>query len=481
MALTRRSVLKGSAISAGLVAFSGIAQAPAAMAAPGKIASGTGTVNAFGDLITDPNGLLDLPRGFSYKVVSKVGDIMPGDGRRLPDRFDGAAVFAGADKSLVMVRNHEQYDAPTTAGIAAQDSADPEFVYDAGARLVNGTSIYAANGGTSTVTLDKQGATVDEYVSLAGTYSNCAGGATPWHTWLSCEETESPKIGQNGATKAHGYVFEVDPFDKDNNKNPFPLKALGRFPHEAAVVDPRTLEVYLTEDASGPFGLFYKAILVSPKAQYGGLRGDGDLYAMNCFLNGTQQPTLHPFSKVGTVLDVEWVKIPDPDATTTSTRKQLANDQVTRSQKIEGAWFGNGKAHFVVSFADGFHEGQVWAYDPMTSTLELEVYYPTVVAGGGAEDSVPDRPDGITGSPFGGLIISEDSNGGQNVLAVAEDGSTSLLARNRRDIIKPTAEGISEITGVTFSPDGKTLFFAFQEPGITFAVSGPFAQIKHYK
>ena len=489
MPLTRRNLLRRSALGAGLAATGNLA---ALLTSKPSLATGLGSpvAGAYGELIPDPAGLLDLPPGFSYTVVSRAGETMP-NGKRLPDRFDGTGTFAGRDHSTYIVRNHEQYETATALGVPTQDAVtDPSFIYDAGTRVVNGATLYAANGGTSTVVIDKHGRKVDEYVSLAGTFSNCAGGVTPWGTWLSCEETEVKK-GANGALKDHGFVFEVDPFDPANNRNPFPLVGLGRFAHEAAVIDPRTGEVYLTEDASNPNGLLYKCVPNNAKPGYGSLRDGGSLYALQALDQGVPVPDLSVYSVVGTTLRVGWLSVNDPLAAVTSTRKQFrwatsspSLPVATRSRKLEGAWFSDGKAYIVCSFAApsdgslGRHDGQVWALDPLVGTLTLEVYFPYAGAdGGGAEDSVADEPDNITASPYGGLILAEDSAGGQNILAVAPDGSTSLLARNRRDIVKPTAEGISEFTGVVFSPDGKTLFFHSQEPGITYAVTGPFARL----
>lgn len=248
------------------------------------------------------------------------------------------------------------------------------------------------------------------------------------------------------------------------------------------------------QNASNPNGPLYKCVPSNPAAGYGNLRAGGMLYALLALDSNGAVPDLSVYDIVGTTLKVAWLPVYDPLAAVTSTRKQFryaANagaPVATRSRKLEGAWFNNGKAYIVCSFAspsDGSaarHDGQVWALDPVAGTLTLEVYFPYVgPSGGGAEDSVPDEPDNITVSPYGGLILAEDSAGGQNILAVAPDGSTSLLARNRRDIVNPTPEGISEFTGVVFSPDAKTLYLHMQEPGITYAVTGPFARINRAK
>jgi hypothetical protein len=145
------------------------------------------------------------------------------------------------------------------------------------------------------------------------------------------------------------------------------------------VVDPRSGDLYLTEDASGPTGLVYRFEPSDRTRAYGALRNGGALTAMSYSRNGTHVPDLSVFSSPGTVLQVDWVAVPDPLAATTSTRKQLANTDVTRSRKFEGAWWGNSgmgggaKAHIVCSFArlsDSLaeHDGQVWGYDPDRQT-----------------------------------------------------------------------------------------------------------------
>jgi hypothetical protein len=283
-----------------------------------------------------------------------------------------------------------------------------------------------AKGGTTTLTLDHSLHRVDEYVSLAGTWSNCAGGATPWGTWLTCEETE--QAAGASADKDHGFVFEVDPGSPSNNRTPTPIKAMGRFAHEAVCVDPERGDVYLTEDASSPNGLVYRYRPDDRQRSYGALRNGGVLEAMTCRLRSTHVPDLSVFTVPGTVLRVDWVPIADPLAVTTSIRKQFADSQITRSRKFEGMWWGNaagrgegrhgddggGRAHIVCSFArlsDGSHaehDGQVWAYDPEGQMLTLEVCFP--VNPDPDSDNL-DGPDNITVSPFGGFILAEDGEG----------------------------------------------------------------------
>ncbi len=168
-------------------------------------------------------------------------------GEPTPDRTDGSASFVrpGGDGAL-LVTNHEV--AAFRARCSSAESPMLEgLIYDPG-----------VHGGTTTIEVDAQGNRVREYVSLAGTSTNCAGGMTPWNTWLTCEEVFSSPAPTNASTKPHGFVFEVDPYDMDANRDPQPIQALGRFAHEAVAVDPDTGRIYETEDANSPHGLFYR-------------------------------------------------------------------------------------------------------------------------------------------------------------------------------------------------------------------------------
>ena len=446
MTLTRRELLTRGAAGAGVVAvgnLAGVFGAPLASAG-GRPDRDPG----YGALIPDPAGLLDLPRGFKYSIVSQEGTPLTAAGV-VPGRFDGTGAFPAPRRGTYLVRNSEYGGAfPAATPVVG----DPSITYDP-----------ASFGGTTTVQLDKHDQVVGEAVSLAGTASNCAGGITPWCTWLSCEEDES-RAGAFGQTKDHGFVFEVDPANPANNVDPTPITGMGRFPHEAVAVDPHTGSCYLTEDASKPFGLVYRYEPVDTSHSYGALRNGGALTAMSCSLDGTHIPDLAFFSNPGQKLQVEWVPVPDPLAATTSTRAQFADSEVTRSRKFEGAFWGDNRVYIVCSFREGIHAGQVWSYRPQNQTLRLEVFLAV-----GDTEQPGDSPDNICVSPYGGLILAEDGDGTQYLLAVDDDGQTSGFARNARDD--------SEFTGCVFSPDCKTLFANIQEPGITFAITGPFRRI----
>ncbi|MEU5995298.1 alkaline phosphatase PhoX [Spirillospora sp. NPDC047418] len=437
MSVTRRGVVKGGAAGALSIALAGSLEGVFQTSA----GADTGEAYGYGPLVPDPKGVLDLPRGFHYKELSVEGDPIS-EGVVVPGHHDGMATFPGSRHGRTrLVRNHEQGTNGTRA------VGRPELTYDP-----------AVNGGTTTLEVDSRGNLLSQYVSLAGTAVNCAGGRTPWGTWLTCEETE----GVKGETKSHGWVFEVDPDGR--RTEPVPLTGLGRFAHEAVAVAPHTLTAYLTEDASGPFGLFYR---FRPRAHHGGyhayMRG-GRLEAMN--VRGV--PDLSLVTEPGTRLRVEWLDVPDPSAKTTSVRKQF--DTITRSQKLEGAWWGHGKAYFVASFShsgDGAardHAGQVWTYDPRRNEIELQLIFKP----GGRFDG----PDNITVSPYGGgVILAEDGDGEQYLVGTTRKDKPFAMARNARNG--------SEFTGVTFSPDGRVLFANRQsDPGVTFAITGPWHRLR---
>jgi len=448
---TRRTVLAhtasagaGIVLSGSIPGLFGVAQAK------------HGNEVGYGPLVQDPAGILSLPEGFSYKIVAKSGTTLLDSGEPTPDDPDGTAAFVRPGGGTVLVNNHE-----IGGSEAFRVPPHPGFTYDP-----------LAGGGTTTIEVDKDGNRVGEYVSLAGTHNNCAGGRSPWDTWLTCEETEGAPAG---STVRHGYCFEVDPYDKDANLDPKPLKFLGRYAHESVVVDPKTHTMYLTEDASNPNGLLYRwtppaAALPLGKGSLKRLAADaGTLEAMQAFTKrGEFVPDLSVFTQPGTRLDVKWLPVPDRDATTLSTRKQFP--QITRSRKLEGMWWGDEGAYFVASFArtgDGSaaqHDGQVWFIDPEEGRIELMIWFAYTPLD---QDNDPDGPDNITVSPFGGVILAEDGDGASHLVGATDDGETYFFARNE-------IAGQSEFTGPTFSRNKKILFANVQSPGHVFAIQGPF-------
>jgi len=477
MPLTRRDFAKRSAITGAGVALAGtvdvLATAPGALAATASSEAEAATTArhsgklGYGELIADPDGILALPKGFKYRIITRTGVTTLESGESTPSNHDGTATFEGLRGATLIANNHElrgaRADWPHPVPLAEG------LVYDTGAA-----------GGVTIVEVAKHGGDVAEWVGVAGTATNCAGGATPWGTWLTCEETED-KAGTTGFLKDHGYVFEVDPYDRKANRDPKPIKALGRYAHEAVVVDPKLGHLYLTEDAAGPNGLLYRW---TPPAGFKHGRGKlrtladdaGVLQAFKCFdSGGVFVDDLSRATVIGTVYGVDWVDVPDRDAKTVSTRKQFTTGQITRARKLEGMWWGDGGAYIVSSFARSEspvqHDGAVWFYDPKRRTLTLKVLLgvnpdPSV-------DGAVDGPDNITVSPYGGLVLAEDGEGIQHLFGALGDGRTYPIARNELNIGTADDPEYSEFTGVTFSPDGKTLFANIQEPGIMLAITGP--------
>ncbi|MBA2812141.1 DUF839 domain-containing protein [Streptomyces sp. KM273126] len=484
MSLTRRDFATRSAITGAGVALVGsvgsLASAPNALASTDTESARESTADrhgggvGYGPLVADPKGILALPAGFTYEIITYSGKTKLESGEFTPSNHDGTATFPGPRGTTLLVNNHElkgprskwTYPVPLTEGL----------VYDP-----------AASGGCTVVEV-RPDSRVAEWVGIAGTSTNCAGGSTPWGTWLTCEEN-SDKAGVNGMTKDHGYVFEVDPGDRRANRDPKPLKFFGRYDHEAVVIDPKRGHAYLTEDASGPNGLLYR--WTPPKGfdhgpgRFRTLADDaGVLQAPTCYDSGGRYvDDLSRATKIGTVYGVDWVDVPDRDAKTVDVRKQFGDGEVTRARKLEGMWWGDGGAYIVSSYAREEspvqHDGQVWFYDPKRRTLTLKVLLgvnpdPADPSADGAFDG----PDNITVSPYGGLVIAEDGEGVQHLFGATDSGRTYPIARNDLNIGTEEEPEYSEFTGVTFSPDGKTLYANIQTPGIMLAITGPWKRQK---
>ncbi|MEU8652380.1 alkaline phosphatase PhoX [Streptomyces sp. NPDC048737] len=453
MSATRRQILaRSGALGAG-IAFSGALSElfPGTAAAAQNLGH-----SGYGPLVPDPHGLLDLPEGFRYRVLSREGEPLRSGEGPVPSNHDGMTALPGRHGRVHLVRNHEnrptaRYAVPTVDGL----TYDP-----------------VGKGGCTALTLDAGDRVLAERVAIAGTAVNCAGGPTPWHTWLTCEETED-KAGTNGYTKDHGFVFEVDPSDP-RRTGAVPLTAMGRFQHEAVAVDPHLGIVYETEDAFlEPFGLFYRFLPEKPLGGVGSLRAGGRLQAMR--VPGV--PDLSSVQETGAAFDgVEWVDVPDPLAAGTPVRLQDFGPRgITHAQKLEGCYWGGRCVYFVSSFARGTdgsaadHFGQIWRYDPARRRLTL-----VIVFGPDTDVRLPgESPDNICLAPSGGLMVCEDGDGAQHVYGVTRGGEVYAMARGRQNTGTPEEPEWGEFAGVTFSPDGRTMYVNCYTPGTTFAVTGP--------
>ncbi|MGW1477763.1 alkaline phosphatase PhoX [Streptomyces rubiginosohelvolus] len=446
---TRRQVLAGSGAAAA-IAFTG---------AFSELFAGTAAArghDGYGPLIPDPDGLLDLPKGFRYRVLSREGEPLRSGEGPVPSNHDGMAALRGRNGRIHLVRNHENRH---TAEIGVPTI--PGLTYDP-----------AAKGGCTSLELDGRNKVLGERVAIAGTAVNCAGGPTPWRTWLTCEESED-KAGTNGYTKDHGFIFEVDGADP-RRTGAVPLTAMGRFQHEAIAVDPKSGIVYETEDAfEKPFGLFYRFLPEKPLGGTGSLRAGGELEAMR--VPGV--PDLSVVQETGTSFDrIEWVPVPDPLAKETAIRFQdFGPKGITHAQKLEGCYWGGSSVYLVSSFAHrdegsaADHYGQVWRYEPKKRRLTL-----VVIFGPDTDIQLPgESPDNICLAADGGLMVCEDGGGAQHVLGVTRRGEVYAMARGRQNIGTPEEPEWGEFAGVTFSPDGSTMYVNCYTPGTTFAVTGP--------
>jgi uncharacterized protein len=397
--------------------------------------------------------LMLMPKGFRYLTFGWKGDPLS-DGTSTPAGHDGMGVIQDVDGVVTIVRNHELNHIGRPFGT-------PEIRFD-----------QRATGGCTNLTFDtRQGKWLSSWASIAGTSNNCAGGPTPWGTWLTCEETlvqdgDKNRNGQvYGLDHAHGFIFEVP---AATAQAPQPLKEMGRFVHEAVAIDPNTGVVYETEDR-GAAG-FYRFL---PKRKEH--LADGGELQMMVVAGSTdlrkEHRLNHPF-------ETRWVTIADPlrphsPGTTDGggVYQQGVDQGACTFARLEGAWWGDNAVYFTATSGGRAEAGQVWKYEPAQEILTLIFESPGT--------DVLDSPDNITVRPQGGLVLCEDpSRSPALVHALTVDGKLfPLLANNtqlngERNSLRGDFRG-SEWTGATFSPDGQWLFVNQQNPGITCAITGP--------
>jgi secreted PhoX family phosphatase len=314
----------------------------------------------YGPLLPDPQGLLSLPKGFSYKIISKKGSPMS-DGLLVPGAPDGMAAFKGANGRVILVRNHELSASPGSGAFGAQNEMlskiDKDKVYDYG----QGNPQL---GGTTTLVYNPATGVVEkEFLSLVGTTRNCAGGLTPWNTWITCEESVIKPDAVNSCEKEHGYNFEVPASEKMKLTKAVPLKAMGRMNHEAVSVDPRTGIVYMTEDTSD--SLLYRFI---PKKNGKLLKG-GQLQALVIREQKSQdtrnwEKLTTPALPIGQAFDVDWIDIENVESPNNDLRLQGYDKGAARFARGEGMWFGNNEVFFACTNGGKYSFGQVFRYTP---------------------------------------------------------------------------------------------------------------------
>jgi secreted PhoX family phosphatase len=384
--MDRRTMLRTTVVGASAMALPFTAW-PAAYGAPAQNASGP-----YGPLQpADANGI-QLPAGFTSQVIARSGQVVPGTSYRWHPAPDGGAVFANGT-GWVYVSNSE---------VSA-----------------------SAGGGASRIEFNSSGAIVGAGRILSGTNQNCAGGRTPWNTWLSCEEVSL------------GRVYETYPLGGAAVVRP----AMGRFKHEAAAADPVRKVIYLTEDETD--GKFYRFV----PATWGDLS------------SGTLQVLRAGSATSGSFT---WATVPDPDGSPTATRSQVSGAKSFNGG--EGCHYAGDTVWFTTK-----GDNRIWQINLTTNTYQL-AYDDSLVSPGAAPLT---GVDNITGTSSGDLYVAEDG-GSMDICLITPDDRVSVFLR-------VTGHSGSELTGPAFTPAGNRLYFSSQRGtsgsssgGITYCVTGPF-------
>ncbi|MFI8668289.1 alkaline phosphatase PhoX [Qipengyuania sp. NPDC077410] len=400
----------------------------------------------YGPLVPDPAGMLDLPRGFSYRLLSSLGNAMT-DGCTVPDKADGMGCFSLGNDEIVLIRNHELVPADDAGGVLAK-----------GFGTRDGAIVP---GGTTSIVLDATTLEVKrEFRSLAGTIRNCSGGITPWGSWLTCEEAPTgpgQRFGE-GLAENHGWVFEV-PANATGLIDAVPLKAMGRFNHEAACVDPRTGIVYLSEDRDD--SVLYRFVPTTP-----GRLGDGGLLQAMVVegLSDTRNWTSADMA-VGSRHTVRWIDCDDVESPNDDLRSRAAAKGAALVARGEGIHTGTDEI-FVCSTNGGQRKlGQILRLVPGTGGEpdQIELFF---------ESQRKDQfnyGDNLTVGPNGHLIVCEDQYTevvDNHLRGITPDGRAYTLGRLRMQ---------TELAGGCFSPDGKWFFVNAYSPTRTLAITGPWA------
>ena len=429
--------------------------------ATGAAASGTS-----GGLVADPDSVIDLAAGFSYRIVARAGDTMS-DGLRVPALPDGMGTFPGPDGTTIVVCNHEGIMpelGPFGPDFAGLDLIDTTKLYDRG----DGTP--PPSGSTTTFVWDtRERKLVRQFLSMAGMANNCVGGVMPWGTWLTCEET-TLRAGQTEGpglllAKDHGYVFEVPARADGGLEKAVPLPALGRFVHEGTAYDDRDGTIYETEDLQD--GLFYRFI---PQR-----RGDlsrGRLQALG-LESGARETSNHvdgePAIAAGQPLKVKWIDVDQVESPGDDLRVRGYERGACRFDRLEGVCMLDGAVYFTATTGGALEAGQIWRYTPAAFGGNdrapdgvLELFYEV------ADTTQMLNPDNIMPTPGGNLLVCEDPRvqAHARFLLVTKSGDVRTLGRG-------VLEG--ELTGPAFSPDGTTLFINMQKVGLTLAITGPWS------
>ncbi len=389
-----------------------------------------GPLANIGELSLDPLTQIRIPEGFSVRAVARSGlpVVTPGGGSPITLGFnwhvfpDGGATYALADGGWVYTSNSE------VPAVAA--------------------------GGCSAIKFNAAGEVVDAYPILTGTTQNCAGGKTPWQTWVSCEETDS------------GVCWECDPFAESQG---VAKPSLGLFAHEAIAVDQDKGVIYLTEDNSS--GRFYRWVAdandIDPNTGRIAMEA-GTLQVMNLvgFENGGYPEA---DAQLRELRAVTWVDVIRPSEPQSTVRDELA----AAAQSVPGTRFNGGEGLWYYSLPAGINhtprggsvptrgivfftckgDNRVWALDVENQLAELIF---------DNEQIEPDFKDvdNLTVSPWGDVVVAEDppSEPYSRIMVLLPNATCVVLVQCEHPG--------SEICGPAFSPDGRKLYFSSQRRGL---------------
>jgi secreted PhoX family phosphatase len=401
----------------------------------------------YGPLIKDPKKIIDLPKGFSYKIISRAGEKMA-DGFYVPAYPDGMGAFPGPDGLTIILRNHEVWPGLTSSfGAFGKRNRllkrlREDLIYD------KARSDNRCLGGTTTLVFDTKSQQLkSQFLSLA---------------WLTAEETfeEAGEIYK----KDHGYIFEVPVSAEPRIAKPLPIKALGHFVHEGVAVEPDRSIVYQTEDQQD--SLFYRFIPNKAKHLYEGGR-------LQC-LAVADRPQFDTRNwrkqrvSPGEILAVRWLDLDDVDPDQDNLRYQGYKKGAAIFARGEGLCLNNGEVYFTCTIGSRTATGQIWRYilSPFEGTErenespgKLELFIEL------NDKKTLENPDQITMAPWGDLLVCEDGEGEQYILGITSQRKIYRFARNALDE--------SEFSGTSFSPDGSTMFLNNLKSGLTFAITGP--------
>jgi len=414
-------------------------------------------------LVKDSNGIIDLPKGFTYSILSKEKDLMD-DGLLVPPNADGMVCLPMDEERVVLIRNHEIGHVPRLATFFKNNPFGKHYrkykkenadkFYD-----IKGKKTHCFGGTTNIVYNINTEQVESQYLSLAGTLVNCSGGKTPWNTWISCEETTINK--GTGITKEHGYNFEVFPSLFPKLTKAIPLKDMGRFRHEGVAFDPLTGYVYQTEDREN--GLFYRFIPNNKNKLSKG--GKLQVLSFSDWRGIDTRNWKQQNINIGKKYKVRWLDIDNTNSKKDDLRYNGHRLGGAIFARGEGIFFSDNMLFFTATTGGKNKTGQIWKYIPNKNNTggNIELFYES------NDSNVLNLPDNIILSPNGNILLCEDGKGRDRLVCIKPDKTVLYLANN--------AYNHQEFAGICFAPNNEILFINIYNPTMTIAIKGPWNEL----